>query len=99
MKLEGALPSQTVVTRRGGGLFSGSKRVERIAVDLGDYRYELVASGSRVQPSRSKAVRGIVLKTEQVPLDEWIDELSRQLTVEAQRSEQSRIALERLLGV
>ncbi len=98
-KLEGALPSQTTVTRRGGGLFSGSKRVDRIMVDLGDYRYELQSSGSRVQPSRSKAVRGIVLKTEQIPLDEWIDELSRQLTAEAQRSEQARLALERLLGV
>lgn len=98
-KLEGALPSQTTVVRKGGGLFSGAKRVERILVDLGDYRYELQSSGSRVQPSRSKAVRGIVLKTEQVPLDDWIDELSRQLTEEAERSEQARLALERLLDV
>ena len=98
-KLEGALPSQTTVARKGGGLFSGPKRVDRIAVDLGDYRYELQSAGARVQPSRSKAVRGIVLKTEQVPLDKWIDELSRELTVEAERSEQARVALERLLGV
>lgn len=98
-KLEGALPSETSVTRRGGGLFSGPKRVDRIVVDLGEYRYELQSAGSRVQPSRSKAVRGIVLKTEQVPLDEWIDQLSRQLTEEANRSEQARLALQRLLGV
>lgn len=98
-KLEGALPGQTVVTRRGGGLFSGPKRVDRIVVELGEYRYELQSADSRVKPSRSKSVRGIVLKTEQVPLDEWIDELSRQLTDEAERSEQARLALERLLGV
>ncbi len=98
-KLEGALPSQTTVARRGGGLFSGPKRVDRISVDLGEFRYELQMVGARVQPSRSKAVRGIVLKTEQVPLNEWIDELSRQLTAEAERSEQARLALERLLGV
>src|SRR5437588_1300998 len=94
-KLEGALPSQTTVIRRGGGLFSGTKRVERISVELGDTRYELQTAGSRVQPSRSKAGRGIVLKTEQIPLDEWIDELSRQLTVEARRSDAARLALER----
>jgi hypothetical protein len=97
-KLEGALPSQTTVERKGGGLFSGPKRVERIVVDMDEFRYQLVSSGSRVEPSRAKAVRGIVLKTEQMSLDAWIDELSRQLTEEAQRSEQARLALERLLG-
>lgn len=97
-KLEGALPSQTRVERKGGGLFSGSKRVHRISVDMGEYRYELVSTGARVEPSRAKAVRGIVLKTEQMPLDEWIDELSRQLAHEAQQSEQARLALQRLLG-
>jgi hypothetical protein len=39
-----------------------------------------------------------VLKTERLPLDEWIDDLSRALTEEAQRSEQARLALQRLLG-
>ena len=43
-------------------------------------------------------MRGIVLKTEEVPLDVWIDELSRDLAEEAHRSERSRLALERLLG-
>ena len=58
----------------------------------------LVAEKGRVQASRGKVVRGIVLKTEQLPLDAWIDELSRELTQEAEQSEQGRIALERLLG-
>jgi hypothetical protein len=43
-------------------------------------------------------VRGIVLKTEQLPLDGWIDDLSRDLTDQAQNSEQARLALGRLLG-
>ena len=97
-KLEGALPQQTTVERRGGGLFSKTKRVHKISVDLGENRFELTADGGRVQASRCKAVRGIVLKTEQLPLDQWIDELSRELTDEAQRSEQARVALQRLLG-
>jgi hypothetical protein len=40
-----------------------------------------------------------VLKTERLPVDEWIEDLSRQLAAEAQRNEQARLALERLLGV
>jgi hypothetical protein len=97
-KLEGALPAQTRVERKGGGLFSKEKRVHHISVDMGDYRYELTADSGRLEPTRCKAVRGIVLKTERLPLDEWIDDLSRALTEEAQRSEQARLALQRLLG-
>jgi hypothetical protein len=97
-KLEGALPDRCTVVRKGGGFFSGPKRVERITVDLGDLQYQLVVDGGRVEPSRGKAVRGIVLKTERLLLEQWIDDLSRQLTSEAQESEQARLSLERLLG-
>ena len=97
-KLEGALPTRTTVERKGGGLFSKEKRVHQIFVDMGDTRFALKTDGGRVECTRGKSVRGIVLKTEQLPLDEWIDDLSRVLTDEAQRSEQARLALERLLG-
>jgi hypothetical protein len=42
-------------------------------------------------------VRGIVIKSERLTLDEWIDALSRELTERAQKSERSRVALQRLL--
>ena len=96
-KLETALPDQTRVERK-GGLFSRTKRVRHISVDLGQKRFELEAHDGRVQPARCNVVRGIVLKTEPVPLDEWIDDLSRELTLAAQQSERARLALERLLG-
>jgi hypothetical protein len=97
-KLEGALPNQTTVQRKAEGLFSKTKRVQHISVDVGDQRYDLSVRGAGLECRRSKSVRGIVLKTEQVPLDEWIDDLSRQLAEAAQRSEQARLALQRLLG-
>lgn len=95
-KLAEALPAGTTVER--GGFF-GKKRVRRIAVELGDNRYELAAAGERLEPSRAKSVRGIVLKREPLPLEAWIEELSRELAAEAARSEQARLALERLLGI
>ena len=97
-KLEGALPAQTTVQRKSEGLFSKTKRVHHISVDMGDQRFDLTARGAQVEATRCKSVRGIVLKTEPVPLDEWIDDLSRHLTEAAQRSEQARLALQRLLG-
>lgn len=98
VKLEGALPDRTQIDRRGGGLFSREKRVSRISVQMGNNRYELIADSGRVQASKGTSVRGIVLKNELLPLDQWIDDLSRELSAEAQQSEQARIALERLLG-
>lgn len=95
-KLTDALPAGTTVER--GGFF-GKKRVRRIAVELGDTRYELAAAGERLEPSRAKSVRGIVLKREPLPLQEWIEALSRELAAEAARSEQARLALQRLLGI
>jgi hypothetical protein len=98
VKLEGALPTQTEVERRGGGFLSGPRRVERISVQMGDSRYELRSVKHGIECVRGKSVRGIVLKTETLNLDEWIDDLSRDLTVQAGRSEQARLALERLVG-
>ena len=38
-----------------------------------------------------------MLKNEELPLDEWIDELSHDLAESAEQSERGRVALERLL--
>jgi hypothetical protein len=95
-KLEEALPEQTTIERR-GGLFAKKKAVRHITVELDENRFELEAENGRVQPRRCRVVRGIVLKTEPVPLDEWIDDLSRELAHAAQRNERARIALQRLL--
>lgn len=96
-KFEAALPSQTRVERK-GGMLSREKRVVRITVDAGDQRYQLDVDRGRLTPRICRVVRGIVLKTDEVPLDRWIDDLSRRLGEEAQNSEQARLALERLLG-
>jgi hypothetical protein len=91
------LPGRARIERRAARFLSKQKRVERIELELGERRYVLVVHGADLETSTAKAVRGIVLKTEQLPLDAWIQALSRDLASEAQRSEESRLALERLL--
>ena len=97
VKLEGSLPDYTRVTRQ-GGFFSRERSVKEIVVSLGEYQYRI---GREKQGSlvaiRAHVVRGIVLKTEQIPVDQWIDELSEALAQLASRSAQSRAALERFL--
>jgi len=96
-KLGGALPALCVVERK-GSMFSKEKHVHRVNVELGEHRY-MIEHGERggLRASRAKVVRGISLKTDELPVDAWIEELSRDLAAHAARNSQARLALERLL--
>ena len=97
IKLEGSLPDYTRVARQ-GSIFSRERSVKEIAVSLGEYQYRI---GREKQgfliAMRVHMVRGIALKTEQITVDQWIDELSEALALLASHSAQSRAALERFL--
>ena len=96
VKLEGSLPGRVTIARQ-GGLFSRSKGVREISVDMGDSRYSLVSNGGRIETTRRNEVRGIAIKSEPLELDEWIAALSRELEAAARESADGRQALERLL--
>ena len=96
VKLEETLPGRTKVDRRGRLL--GAKRVRKISVETADERLVLVCGdGDAIETSRAKVSGGIVLKNEMLGTDEWLRALGAALSAEAQRSEQTRRALERLL--
>ena len=98
VRLEGALPAQTRVSGGRSSFLSATRSCAHIEVDAGENRYSLaVDDRGAVEATRSAAVRGIVLKNDPLPLDEWIDALARDLAEQAQASEQGRLALERLL--
>jgi hypothetical protein len=96
VKLEGALPGRCSVRRR-GSMFGGKKTVQAIEVDLGETRFHIEEDHGRLVATRQKAVRGIVLKNEELPLDAWIDELSHSVAEEARSSQTGRDALQRML--
>src|SRR4051812_25133508 len=94
-RLEGALPDRVDVQRQ-GGLFGG-ERVRRIAGRLGGTHHEIERDGGAAVARRRNVVRGIALKTEELPVDAWIEALSADLLALSQTSERGRAALERLL--
>jgi hypothetical protein len=96
VKLEEALPGQVAIERE-GGLFQKEHRVKRISVDLQDRHYELERIHSGVEARTAHQVRGIKLKTDVVPLPEWIDTLARHLATYAESNAQARAALARLV--
>jgi hypothetical protein len=97
-KLEQALPGRVQVERRSTRFLGKEKRVGRIQCQLGDVRYVLAARGGVPETSRATAVRGVVLKTEPLPLSGWLDALARDLAHEAQTSELARVTLQQLLA-
>ncbi len=97
-KLESALPAQTRVERRGGGLLGrGEKRVRQLRVSLGDTSYELNVA-ERVEGFRKREVGGIAIKREPLDPGQWVAALAADLREEAERSAEARTALERLMG-
>lgn len=96
-KFEGALPGRARVEYH-RGLLRRSRQVRTVALSLGEDRFELVREQGAVVARRTRVVRGIALKTEQLSIDEWLGELSHSLVREGRTSSRDRVALERLLG-
>ena len=97
-KLTESFPDRVQVERHAEGFLGrGTKRVQKVLVRLGDHEYELQHRDGQVQTCRRNIVRGIALKTEDLPMDSWIDELSAELVNESGRSERDRLALEKML--
>ena len=96
--LTGTLPDETQIERK-GGLFQKEKPIRKILVTLGDNIYALEDLGrGPLAASRVKVVRGITLKTEPLPTEKWLAELSAEISARAAKNEKAFFALKNLLG-
>jgi hypothetical protein len=96
VKLEDLLPTRVRVERKRAG-FRGPKLVQRIEFDAGDRRLSLLYDGRSVEAVSARLSGGIVLKSETVSVEAWLDALGAAVAAEAERSATTRQALERLL--
>lgn len=95
--LTGAMSEETVVERK-GGLFQREKPVRKVVVTLGDHIYSLEDLGrGPLAAHRAKVVRGITLKTEPMPTEEWLAALSAEIAARASQNEKAFFALKTLL--
>ena len=95
-KMSEALPGKVMVQRE-SGLFSQGRRVRSIRIDIDDRRYELVQGKSGLECHTAHRVRDVILKTELLPIDEWIDGFSRDLLRHAEQSARVRQVLQEML--
>ncbi|MGH9102176.1 MAG: hypothetical protein ACRDYD_04210 [Acidimicrobiales bacterium] len=86
-----------VAVERAGGLLHRDPSIKRVVVSLGDVQLEASRGAGSVSCLVRHAVRGVVLRSEEVGLDEWLVSLARGLAGEARRSAATRAALESLL--
>jgi hypothetical protein len=92
--LESTLPHQTSVRRTLGVV--GPRRTTGLSLEIGGMRYEL-ADAHGLQASRTRVVRGVAVRTEALPVEAWLTDMSAALSVELERTASGRAALERLL--
>lgn len=78
-RLEGALPGRVQVERKREGFLTGPKRVVTVTIRTDDNRYVLDAHNHEIHASRQHEVRGVVLKTETLTLDRWLQDLEDEL--------------------
>ena len=97
IKLSGSLPENTLITR--GGWFLSSKRpVQELTVRFDEAHYQIQREKHGSFSARiMKVVRGVTLKTTDVPLDHWFNELAGELTQLAEHNKTMRQALQKFV--
>jgi hypothetical protein len=97
-KLFDALPGQVVCESERKRFGRGPDRIKRVEVTLDDQRFEMEEGGAVPVARISHVVRGMRLRSDDVPVDEWIERLSRKLAEVAAKSAKTRDAIAGLLG-
>jgi hypothetical protein len=98
---EGVMPDVTEVTTKAKHLFSSEKTVTAIAITLDTDIYVLAFAGDHhpLKAQRLKIVKGITLKTDDIPVSEWLNRLSEELHTRAKESEEAHFAMANFLEV
>lgn len=77
--LEQSLPGRVEVRRKKDSFFGKTQHVVGITIHLGSNLFVLENTGKGLHLSRCNEVRGIVLKTEELPLRDWLAGLNNEL--------------------
>ena len=97
-----ALPSELVTVDRERSMSDRMRgrpgEISRIAVQLGDQQMTLSVRNGRAEAEVCRAVRGVVLSREPMPIHEWAAALAAGLVSYAEKNAQAAQALRRLVA-
>lgn len=77
LRLREAMP-ELVTVHESKGLFQRTAKVTGVEIELGESRYKLELTGSRLKASVALVVRGIALNTRAVDPAEWFARLTEE---------------------
>jgi len=97
-----ALPAEFVTVDRDRTMSDRMRgrpgEITRIAVQLGDQQMTLSVRGGKAEAEICRAVRGVVLSRQTVPVHEWAAALAAALVSYAEQNAQAAQALRRLVA-
>ena len=93
-RLSQSFPQHTKVETSGG--FFSARHVESFEVTLEPHVYRMRREGGQVRPERVRIVRGVALKTEHLPVDQWLQGLCESLANAATASATAHEAVTRM---
>jgi hypothetical protein len=101
--LADALPPEMVTIERSRSMsdrLAGREgTVRAIRIGIGDWELSLSQGGGALPTAHARQkVRGVVLSSREIGIEEWVRLLASGLATQAQRSARARAALGRLLG-
>jgi hypothetical protein len=95
-RLARAVPEHVDV-ERSRGLTARQRRVRHLSVSFDDQVFRAERGPRGVRASVAHVVRGVVIRTAALPMDDWLDQLSVALVDAAEQSFETRDAIERLM--
>jgi hypothetical protein len=96
-KFQACLPENTIV-KRGGWMLSAERPVEQLTIKFPDAHFQLDRpKRGPVSAKIMKIVRGVVLKTTEIPTEEWTKQLAESLSEAAKQNAATRDALQKLI--
>ena len=96
--LASAFPNEAELRHEGG--FLSKKRLAGVSIKLGDDLYSLLKPAKgQIESTKTHVVRGIALKTEPLPIADWLREVSERLEARVSGDSHARSALASALGL
>jgi len=95
-QLGGALGAQLVVERK-GGLLRKSDQIKALEAAVGSEQFRAELAGAGVVCTIGHSSGGIRIRSERVPMDEWLRRLLSALKAEAEHNQSARQALENMV--
>jgi hypothetical protein len=71
--------------------------IQSLRLSLADYDYEITKTRNQFTTRRIKMVGGVAIKTTEIPIEEWSQQMAASLASMADRSARMRATLDRLI--